>query len=40
MNKKGQRSSKISKKVVIRAIERSIKDQKALLVRAKKLANR
>lgn len=38
MNKKGQRSSRISKKVILEAIEKSIKDQKAMLREAKKLS--
>lgn len=40
MNKKGQKSNKISKRVILRAIEESIKDQKAMLAKAKRLTSR
>ncbi len=39
MNKQAKRNNKLSRKVVLRAIEKSIDDQKALLEKAKKLVS-
>ena len=40
MNKQGKRSKKISRESVLKAIEQSMKDQRALLAGAKKVTSR
>ena len=40
MNKKGKQNSKLSKEVILRAIKKSMEDQKTLLAKAKRLSAR